>query len=156
MLKISSKSSVMLSTALSAVLFAVCVVGFFLMPSFVETLIKIRNLIYMIPISPKGEILVLSLAYSALICVTTADVLLFLLLKKVRQSKVFTTGSIALVRGVSWCCILLGVVFLCIGFYFWMALIVAFLAAFLGLCLRVVKNVLEEAADIKSENDLTV
>ena len=31
-----------------------------------------------------------------------------------------------------------------------------FLAVFLGLCLRVVKNVLEEACRIKDENDLTV
>ena len=34
--------------------------------------------------------------------------------------------------------------------------VLAFAAVFLGICLRVVKNVLEEGAEIKSENDLTV
>ena len=36
------------------------------------------------------------------------------------------------------------------------ALALAFTAALLGLCLRVVKNVIEEATAIKAENDLTV
>jgi hypothetical protein len=33
---------------------------------------------------------------------------------------------------------------------------VAFAGIFLGLCVRVVKNVIEEATEIKAENDLTV
>ena len=40
--------------------------------------------------------------------------------------------------------------------YYLVALVLAFTAALLGLCLRVVKNVIEEATAIKSENDLTV
>ena len=34
--------------------------------------------------------------------------------------------------------------------------VLAFVAILLGLCLRVVKNVIEEATEIKAENDLTV
>ena len=51
---------------------------------------------------------------------------------------------------------LFGVTFAAIGLYFFIGFVVSGLAFFLGLCLRVVKNVIEEATDIKSENDLTV
>jgi hypothetical protein len=48
------------------------------------------------------------------------------------------------------------VLFALLGWYFRLALAVGFVAVFVGLCLRVVKNVIEEATLIKSENDLTV
>lgn len=68
----------------------------------------------------------------------------------------FTPASVALIRGVSWCCFLLCLVFGVLGKYFLLAYVVALAAVFLGLCLRVVKNVIEEATEIKMENDLTV
>jgi hypothetical protein len=37
-----------------------------------------------------------------------------------------------------------------------MSYAIAFAALLLGLCLRVVKNVIEEATEIKRENDFTV
>ena len=46
--------------------------------------------------------------------------------------------------------------FVLLGLYFPLSFAVAFVAVFVGLCLRVVKNVLEEAVVLKSENDLTV
>ena len=42
------------------------------------------------------------------------------------------------------------------GYMFYVVFAVAAAMLFLGLCVRVVKNVVEEATEIKSENDLTV
>jgi len=157
MLKIPSKLSVMLSTVLSIVLFCVCIAGAVVMPKFCEILINTPDGIGSRgDITDGGRVLVLVLAYAVLAVTMLADLLLFFILSKVRQGKVFTDGTVSLIRGVSWCCFLLCAVFAVLGYYFQLAFIIAFLAVFLGLCLRVVKNVIEEATRIKSENDLTV
>ena len=80
-----------------------------------------------------------------------------MLLLRVREGKVFTAESVGLISGISWGCYLVAGVFCGLAAYFtFVALLVAFVAAFLGLCLRVVKNVIEEATEIKAENDMTV
>ena len=157
MLKIKSNHSITLSIVLSVLFFLGCVVGAFIMPSLTEMLINITgNIGNRAEITNGGRILVLTLAYAVLAVLMLADALLFSLLLRVRSGLVFTRISVALIRGVSWCCFLLGTVFCGLGIYFQLAFIVAFAAIFLGLCLRVVKNVIEEATEIKSENDLTV
>ena len=158
MLKIPSKRSLYLSIALSVIFSLVCIAGAFIMPTLAEMLINAKDSIGSRggDITETGRAFVLVLAYLVLAIVMLADVLLFFLLMRVRNGNVFTSQSVALIRGVAWCCLILALVFLGLGIYFQLALIVAFLAAFLGLSLRVVKNVIEEATEIKSENDLTV
>ncbi len=157
MLKIPSKRSLYLSIALSVIFSLVCIAGAFIMPTLAEMLINAKDSIGSRgDITETGRVFVLVLAYLVLAIVMLADVLLFFLLMRVRNGNVFTSQSVALIRGVAWCCLILALVFLGLGIYFQLALIVAFLAAFLGLSLRVVKNVIEEATEIKSENDLTV
>lgn len=156
MLKISSKTSVMLSTALSVVLFVGCFACAFMLPTIVDLMIELRDAVSETAVSATGRAVILILSYTALAVVIFADVFMFLLLKNVRQSNIFTHSSVFLVRGVSWYCLLLSALFICLGIYFTLAFYVAFFIAFLALCLRVVKNVLEDATAIKSENDLTV
>lgn len=157
MLKISSKASITLSIALSIMFLIGCIGGAFFMPYLVELLINTRdNVGFRDDITQVGRVIVHIFAYSALADAMLADCLLFSLLLRVCNGKVFSVKSVSLIRGVSWCCFLLGVVFCGLGIYFQLALIVAFAAVFLGICLRVVKNVIEEATEIKSENDLTV
>lgn len=157
MFKIKKSHSISLSIILSVLFFIGCVVGAFFMPSLAEMLIKVAdNIGNRANITDSGRIFVLALAYAVLAVLIFADTLLFSLLLRVRAGLVFTEKSVALIRGVAWCCLLLGAVFCGLGIYFKLAFIVAFAAIFLGLCLRVVKNVIEEAAEIKSENDLTV
>lgn len=81
--------------------------------------------------------------------------LLFLLLR-VKRGLVFTSISVACIRFVSWGCILLAVSCVAVQYFLHMSYAIAFAALLLGLCLRVVKNVIEEATEIKNENDLTV
>lgn len=157
MLKIPSKISISLSIAVSVAFFVLCGSLAVYMPTFVELMVEAANNLGVSEISQQGETVVLVLAYLILLTVVAADALLFTLLMRVRSGNVFTAKSIGLIRGVSWCCFLLAGIFCGLGFYFTMvALLLAFVAAFLGLCLRVVKNVIEEATEIKSESDLTV
>lgn len=157
MFKIPKEYSVMISIALAVIFFAVCIVGVFVMPALSEMLINTKdNIGFRDEITQAGRAFVLVLAYLILATVISADCMLFILLLRVRKGLVFTEKSTALVRGISWCCVLLGVIFCALGIYFQLAFILAFAAAFLGICLRVVKNVLEEATEIKSENDLTI
>lgn len=155
MFKISSKASIILSLVFSTVFFVLLLVGAVVMPSALE---------YFLNSLQQGEAsslffnstFLLFMAYSVLAVAFLADILLFFLLLRIRAGLVFTSGSVSLIRGVSWCCFLLGALFLVLVYPFPVALIVAFAAVFLGFCLRVVKNVIEEAAEIKAENDFTV
>lgn len=157
MLKISSKWSIILSIALCIGFFLVCIVGLFIMPSLVEMLIKIPDTIGSRgEITEGGKVFVLVLSYLAVVSGMVADALLIALLQRVRNGKVFTNTSVLLIRAVSWCCFFVCVIFGLIGIYFQLSYIVAFGVLLLGLCLRVIKNVLEEATAIKCENDLTV
>lgn len=92
-------------------------------------------------------------------CVLPAAVLLFSLdglLANISKGEVFTRKNISLLRLCSWCCMVVAAI--CLGFtvalfYF---LLVATAAAFIGLILRVVKNVFEQALALKEENDYTI
>lgn len=157
MLKISPKLSINISLVIAALFMAACVFGAFIMPPLVEMLINLPdNIGNRGDITDFGRILVLVMAYVMLLVLMLADALMFLLLMRVRKGLVFTPKSIAYIRGISWCCFLITVVFIVLGIYFQLSFILAFFAVFLGISLRVVKNVIEEAAEIKSENDLTV
>ena len=157
MLKIPTKASILLSTIFSVLFFIGCVVGLFFLWDIVDGLIDARYIVggyeY---ITSQNRLIIHILSYMVLADVMVADIILFLLLLFVKKDEVFTKKSVALVRGVSWCCICLGLIFAAIGMYFYIAWVVAFAALFLGLCIRVVKNVIEQATEIKQENDLTV
>ena len=75
----------------------------------------------------------------------------------VRRRQVFTDGAVSCLRTISWCCFIEAGLFVVIGvLFFGIDLILAFVAGFLGLVLRVVKNVIEEAVALKAENDFTI
>ncbi len=157
MFKISRKTSVWLSLALAAFFMVALIAGAFIMPWLVNTLINLPdNSGVRQGITAGGRAFVLGLSYGLLAVCALADCLLIALLLRVRKGLVFTAQSAGLIRGVSWCGILLGLLFGALGFYFELSFALAFAGFFLGLCLRVVKNVIEEATAIKAENDLTV
>ena len=157
MFKISTKLSTRISIILAVIFLIGCVVGLFILPFLTNMLINVDdNIGNRDATTQAGRIFVHVLAYAALLDAILADVMLLLLLMRVKNSLVFTEISVALIRGVSWCCMFLGLIFGLIGIYFQLTFIVAFAGIFLGICLRVTKNVIEQATIIKSENDLTV
>ena len=152
MMRISRDVSVTISLILTGVFFAVLIVCLFIMPGFVRLIL---------PVSPRtimtgDAVLITAAGYCVLLFAMLADILLFRLLLLVRAGEVFSARSVSMIRGVSWCSIAVSLLFLLTARYFAIALALAFTAVLLGLCLRVVKNVVEEATAIKAENDLTV
>lgn len=99
---------------------------------------------------------IIVILYLILIPAIVADIALLLLLGKVRHAAVFTPESVSYIRLISWCCFAETVLFAALAVCSTLMLVVAFAAAFLGVVLRVVKNVIEEAVDLKAENDYTV
>ena len=98
-----------------------------------------------------------AMAYVYLIPVAVADGFLVRLLLLVRKHQVFTDRAVSCLRTISWCCFIEAGLFVVIGvLFFGIDLILAFVAGFLGLVLRVVKNVIEEAVALKAENDFTI
>lgn len=77
------------------------------------------------------------------------------LLTNIRKSQVFIQENVALLRRISWCCFGVALILL-VSFYYLFFLVAGVAAAFIGLVLRVVKNVIEEAIILKNENDLTI
>ena len=155
--KISAKSSVILSIVFSVLLFAISAAGAFFIPSLADLAILTRKAVY--PDLESGmfdKVFIIILLYLALAVIVTVNIMLIRLLVRVRKGLVFTDISVSLLRYVAWGCFALSAVLCAMTYFFRLSIVVAFLAAFLGSCLRVFKNALEEAMEIKSENDLTV
>ena len=157
MFKISSKTSVNLSLIISGVFFAVLAVVGADLPSVVKALLRFSGEITArVQVTSTDNAIVLVAAYIILALALLANMLLFTLLLHVKGENVFSAKSVSLIRGISWCSIGVGLIFALLTYYFTLSSVIAFAALFLGLCVRVVKNVIERATEIKDENDLTV
>ncbi len=157
MFKISNKLSTRISIILALIFLIGCIVCAFVLPRITNVFINVDDGIgNRDEITLGGRVFVHILAYMILFDAMLADIMLLFLLMRVKNSLVFTEISVALIRGVSWCCMFIGLFFGLLCIYFQLASILAFAGIFLGICLRVTKNVIEQATIIKSENDLTV
>jgi len=79
------------------------------------------------------------------------------LLTAVRHEQVFTAGNVRKLRIISWCCFAAGAILLVGSLFVNINLIIlAVLAAFFGIVIRVVKNLFEAAVALKDENDFTI
>lgn len=78
------------------------------------------------------------------------------LLRNIRVQVVFAQTNVKLLRQVSWCCVGAGIVCLLSSLYYLPFLIAAAAAAFMALIVRIVKNVFQQAIEMKSELDLTI
>lgn len=155
MLKIPKKTSVIISLVLTVVFFIGCIASAVFMPLILSLIVLSYESVLFL--SAAESILFEALAYAVITVAAIAAILLFFLLIRVYHGEVFTSKSVSLIRGVSWCCFLIAAVFFVFTYFFILgASALAFVAILLGLCLRVVKNVIEEATEIKAENDLTV
>ena len=78
------------------------------------------------------------------------------LLANIKAKEVFIEKNVKHLRLISWCSFTVSIILFVSGFYYLLFLIMAIAAAFFGLILRVVKNVIEHAVMIKNENDFTI
>lgn len=107
-------------------------------------------------ITRAGRVFVITDAYIMLALAAVAVFFLFLLLRIVYRQKVFSVSATRLLSLISWCCFAEGVLAILLFVYFQLVICITLAAFFLGLCLRVVKHVIEEAIRIKNENDYTI
>ncbi|MDD2554029.1 MAG: DUF2975 domain-containing protein [Desulfotomaculaceae bacterium] len=78
------------------------------------------------------------------------------LLRRIETGQVFTANNVELLRRISWSCFAGAVIALFSLFYYFPWFFVAVAAAFMGLIVRVVKNVVAQAVELKNEADYTV
>ena len=78
------------------------------------------------------------------------------LLLNIRKGEIFIVSNVRNLRRISWCCFIEAGLLLVGVTYFFMMPVLSFVVGFLGLVLRVVKNVIEEAVALKNENDFTI
>jgi len=94
------------------------------------------------------------------VCFVPAIILLFMLerlLVSIRRGDVFTRKNVNYLRLISWACFAAAIILLCSGFFISVVfLFMGVCAGFFGLILRVVKNVIAAAVQIKEENDFTI
>ncbi len=73
------------------------------------------------------------------------------------KGQVFTPGTIRLTRIIAWCCFAAAIIScVCALFIHVSVIVVSVAAALMGLIVRMVKNVLEQALAMKNELDYTV
>jgi len=88
-----------------------------------------------------------------------AAMILYSLIKmllNIRKGEVFIDANVKHLKVVSWCCVIIGIITLVGGRFYMPFLFVACAGFFVGLLLRVLKNVMQKAVELKEENDLTV
>ena len=78
------------------------------------------------------------------------------LLGNIFHDKVFISENTKCLRAISWACMLAGFSMAVLSLWRAIFIFFAFLLIFFGLIMRVLKNVFENAVEIKSENDFTI
>lgn len=78
------------------------------------------------------------------------------LLGNLKRELLFISQNVTLLRALSWCCFAVALIALAASFRYLPFLLVGIAAAFIGLILRVIKNVFRAAIEIKTENDMTI
>lgn len=160
MFKISKKASVTLSFVISAAFVVILGVFMCILPWFTKEapiLAELREYFTEQEIlGISGETFFLVWAYILLALAFICCIVICMLLLHIRRGHVFSAKTASFIRFISWDCILIAVIFATAQYFHPLAYVIALAAAFLGLCLRVVKNIIEEAITIKDENDLTV
>lgn len=81
---------------------------------------------------------------------------LFGLLRRIEAEQVFITLNVEVLRRISWCCFAGAGIGLFSACYYFPWFFVAVAAAFMGLIVRVVKNVMAKAVELQNEVDYTV
>ena len=91
-------------------------------------------------------------------CVPAAALLIFMyiLLHRISEGQVFVEKNTECLRYISWCCFAGAAISLASAFYWmtWFAVGVA--AAFMGLIVRVIKNVVAKAVSLQNDVDFTI
>ena len=103
-----------------------------------------------------GKGLFLATIYTGCVPAATLLICLYLLLHRIGEERVFISANTECLRYISWCCFAGAAICLASAFYYipWAAVGVA--AAFMGLIMRVLKNVVAKAVSLQDDADFTI
>ena len=143
--------SLALSKICVVLFMALLVVCTVLAPRLISTLMRLS-----IQADLAGAALFMGTIYAG--CVPAAALLIFLyiLLRRIGAGQVFVNENTACLRYISWCCFAGAAITLASALYYlpWLAIGVS--AAFVGLIVRVVKNVVAKAVSLQDDADFTI
>lgn len=94
--------------------------------------------------------------YSLLIPAYIALFNLYILLNNIHSGNVFINDNVRILRRLSYTAFFAGIICLISTSYYLPFILLSAASAFMGLILRIIKNVFEEAICIKEENDFTI
>ena len=103
-----------------------------------------------------GEIVFWIWGYAILLIALACCIAAVLIVVRVKRRLIFSKITVSIIFFISRGCLLIALISLAVVFYFGICFLIAVASCFLGLCMRVIANVIAEANDIKNENDLTV
>jgi len=86
----------------------------------------------------------------------TALPLLYKLLCNIHRSEVFIEANVKYLRLLSWCCFIASFICFILTFFYIPFILLVAGGSFMGLILRIIKNVFTEAIEIKQENEYTI
>ncbi len=153
-MKWSSSNSMKLTRIMIVLFFAVLVAmdcgGMYLARVLYDTVYSLNREIASVGVI-LGLIYVCSIpAYVTLYC-------LYRLIVNIEKGQVFIAENVAGLRLVSWCCVFVALICFLSGVIIWLALLLVSAAAgFMALIVRVVKNIFEQAIEMKDELDFTI
>ena len=108
------------------------------------------------PARDAGQTLFLVTLYIGSVPAALLLAFLYALLHKISSGQVFISENVSYLRYISWCLFIGALLCIASTFYYipWFSLGIA--AAFIGLVIRVVKNVFAKAVELQDESDLTI
>lgn len=136
--------SIIISYAACGIVGLCIIAAMFLVPSFLVNYYK----------EQRGDILLCFYPCSVLGLAALAS--LVFLLKNIMAGEIFCRPNVRLLWIISNCCFTVAVITLAGGFFWLPYFAIAAAAGFMGLILRIVKNVMQKGTEIREENDLTV
>ena len=142
----------------SIVLSIVCVYVFALLLLAADLTVPlwINELFCFVSDAPVNSTLCLISIYAASVFAWLCLILLWKLLHSLRKGEIFTEENIRRLRGISWCCAAVSLVFLISMLFSLLFFVLAAAAAFMMVIVRIVKNIFQQAAEMKSDLDLTI
>lgn len=154
----SPSPAILISVILGVLFLCTLIAAAILLPAIVDTLMNAVTLMpqTLFSVDDTTRLLVLIDAYAIVLTAAIAVILLLFLLRVVRLRLVFGKTSTRLISAISLCCFSEGLLTLPLCLLFLPIVCITLAACFLGLCLRVVRQVIEEATQIKCENDFTI
>ena len=94
--------------------------------------------------------------YPCAILGIVAVISLIKMLFRIKNENSFCKENVKSLKVISWCCFIVALITFIGGFFYLPLIVVTVAAGFFGLILRVVKNVIHSAIELREENDLTI